>query len=257
MSRFHESNRIHPTAIIGSKVQIGRHNTIEAHCVLEGDLQLGNYNHLRVGVVTTYRVQLGDHNHIFPYVTLGFQGEMGAKGDLLPEDGRVIIGDGNTLREYTNVHAPRWYPATYIGNRNYIMNKVYLAHDVQVGDGVMITAGALLGGRAEVESYANLGLGCTIHQRSVVGESAMVGMQASVKAHVPPFAVVAGVPARISKFNAVGARRRDFDPALLEDWTLHYTRRLQQQSFPDDPIGRSLKRFFTRREGVLQKLREG
>lgn len=208
-------NRIHPTAIIGENVKMGDGNYVGPHCILEGEVEIGDDNYFDAGVITHHIVKIGNGCRFYPYVTLGFAGEMGAKGDKLSENAGVEIGDKVTIREYVNVHAAYWWAATKIGDGAYIMNKAYLAHDVQIGKGAIINAGVCLGGRAIVEDFANVGMGATVHQRSVVGESAMVGMNAAVKKHVPPFSIVAGVPAKILKFNRVGAMRRGLEDL---DW---------------------------------------
>lgn len=213
----HPTNKIHPTAIIGDQVKLGQNNEIGPHVVLEGELTIGSHNKFHTGVIFTNRVEVGNDNQFFPYVTVGYQGEMGSKGDSLAENGKVIIGNKNTIREYVNVHFPVRTQSTSIGNENYIMNKVYIAHDVKIHDKVILTAGVLLAGRSEVQSYANLGMGAAVHQRSCVGAFAMVGMNAVVKQSILPFCAVIGAPTRILKFNAFGAKRGSFsEEEILE-----------------------------------------
>ena len=194
-----------------------RNNTIGPYCVLNGDVEIGNNNIFEAGIVTDHQVKIGNDCKFYPYVSLGFAGEMGAKGDKLPEGKGVEIGNGVTIREFVNVHAPFWWENTKIGDGSYIMNKSYIAHDCQIGQNVLINAGVKLGGRAVIQDFANVGMGATVHQRSVVGENAMVGMNAVVKRHIPPFAVVAGVPTRILKFNFIGAKRRGYNLKYVEE----------------------------------------
>ena len=240
----HHSNTIHPSAIIGENVIMGNNNIIEAHCVLEGNIRIGNNNHFRAGVILSHQVEIGNHNQFFPYVTIGFQGEMGAKGDRLLEDGWVKIGDHNTLREYTNVHSPVWTKATSIGNRCYIMNKVYIAHDCKIHDHVIIAAGSLLAGTCTVYAHANLGLGAAIHQRRSIGESAMIGMQATNKKDVPPFAIVTGVPSRILKFNHFGAKKRGFAEKDLDYIAQHFERIIKGEDDYDHEIVKTIQKFY-------------
>lgn len=243
-------NNIHPTAIIGKNVKMGTGNYVGPHCILEGDLVMGDNNYLDAGVITHHIVKIGDGCHFYPYVTIGFAGEMGAKGDKLPENAGVEIGNKVTIREYVNVHAAYWWEATRIGDGSYIMNKAYLAHDVQIGRGVIINAGVCLGGRAIIQDFANVGMGATVHQRSVVGESAMVGMNAAVKKHVPPFAVVAGVPAKILKFNRVGAERRGMEDL---DWVeKNYGQLLQNPGQSGHPVAKALFAFFEKYQDCLR-----
>lgn len=247
------SNQIHPTAIIGEGVELGENNIIGANCVFEGNIKIGDHNHFRPGVICDHNVSIGDHNHFFAYVTIGYQGEMGSKGDRLLEDGWVKIGSHNTIREYTNIHSPVRTEATSIGNHCYIMNKVYLAHDCKIHDHVIITAGNLLGGTCTVHAYANLGMGSTSHQRSTIGESAMIGMQATNKKDVPPFAVVTGVPARILKFNHFGAKRRGFEEKDLEYIALNFEAIIEGKDHYDHYIVQAINEFYSAHPKALRK----
>jgi acetyltransferase-like isoleucine patch superfamily enzyme len=63
-----------------------------------------------------------------------------------------------------------------------------------------------------VKPHAIIGAGCIILPGVTLGQSACVGAMSLVKGDVPPFAVVAGVPARV-----IG-RRQDGHLALTEQW---------------------------------------
>lgn len=251
MNNIHPSNSIHPTAIIGEKIKIGKHNVIGPYCVLKGDLLIGNNNIFETGIVTDHKVTIGNDCKFYPYVSLGFAGEMGAKGDKLPGGKGVEIGDNVTIREFANVHAPYWWDNTKIGNGSYIMNKSYIAHDCQIGQKVMINAGVKLGGRAIIQDFANVGMGAAVHQRSVVGECAMIGMNSIVKKNIPPFAVVAGVPSRILKFNFIGAKRRDYDEAYLEQINKNYISFLNKKTELEGSIESKIKDFLSNHPDTL------
>lgn len=253
MSNIHSSNSIHQTAIIGDKVTLGKHNVIGPYCVLKGELTVGNNNIFETGIVTDHKVTIGDDCKFYPYVSIGFAGEMGAKGDKLPQGKGVEIGNNVTLREFVNVHAPYWWENTKIGNGSYIMNKSYIAHDCQIGNKVMINAGVKLGGRAIIHDFANVGMGAAVHQRSVVGECAMVGMNSIVKKNIPPYAVAAGVPSRILKFNFIGAKRRDFDEKYLEQINKNYIPFLKGKIDLEGKIANKIRDFLTNHPDTLTK----
>lgn len=253
MNDFSKNNSIHPTAIIGENVKMGHSNTIGPFCVLAGDIQLGNNNDLGVGVVTNHKVVIGDNCKFYPYVSIGFAGEMGAKGDKLPEGKGVIIEDNVTIREFVNVHAPYWWENTFIGSGSYLMNKSYIAHDVQIGKNVMINAGVLLGGRAKIHDFANVGMGASVHQRSIIGESAMIGMNAVIKKNIPPFAVAAGVPAEILKFNSIGARRRGFSEKEIAEASIFLKSTIEnEKDLPQNKITKLIKSFLETYPDVLR-----
>ena len=244
MVQFHPSNKIHKTAIVHDTVFMGQNNVIGPFCVIKGDIEMGDNNVFETGIVTDHKVTIGSNCKFYPYVSLGFAGEMGAKGDKLPEGKGVEIGDKVTIREFVNVHAPYWWENTKIGDESYIMNKSYIAHDCQIGKKVMVNAGVRLGGRAILQDFANIGMGATVHQRSVVGENAMVGMNAVVKKNIPPFAVVAGVPSRVLKFNIIGAKRRGMEEGYLNMINENFQAIINQGGSKNGQIERSILSFF-------------
>ncbi|MBC8078877.1 MAG: 2,3,4,5-tetrahydropyridine-2,6-dicarboxylate N-acetyltransferase [Gorillibacterium sp.] len=112
-----------------------------------------------------------------------------------------------------------------IGNNAVIMMGAILNIGVSVGDGTMIDMGAILGGRVQVGKMCHIGAGTVlagvieppsaqpvvveddvlIGANAVVlegvriGEGAVVAAGAVVTGDVPPFTVVAGIPAKVIK----------------------------------------------------------
>lgn len=244
-------NYIHPTAIIEADVKLGYGNYIGPYCVVAANTELGNHNHLLAHVNLNSKVEIGSHNVFYSNVSVGQAGEMGAKGDRMAVHGKTQIGDHNTLRENVCVHAPIYYEATIIQNHCYLMNGSYVAHDVWLEDYVNLTSGVKLAGRVKVEAYANLGLNATVHQRCVIGESAMIGMSAVVTKSIPPFAVVAGNPASILKFNAVGAERRGFGADEVGKLQASYSSLFSKNFEASHPILQKIKKFIEEQDKVL------
>lgn len=187
---------------------MGGDNVIGPHAVLRGTITLGSGNVIGPGVVIDNRVRVGSGNRIFAHACIGGIGEMGLKGDRLPDgDGEVIIGDACTIREHVVIHAPVHTSRTEIGDSAYLMNHAYVAHDCSIGRRAVLSHGVALGGRCGVGEDAVLGMLAAVHQRIQVGKGAMVGMSAVVTRHVMPFAKVAGNPARLLGAN-LGAFER-------------------------------------------------
>ena len=72
-----------PYAVIGAHVQIGPGSSIGAHCVVEG------------------HTTLGSNNRIFQFASIGAAPQDKKYAD---EPTRLVIGDGNTLREFVTLN---------------------------------------------------------------------------------------------------------------------------------------------------------
>lgn len=156
--RFHESNEIHPTAIIHENVSMGKHNTIGAYAVIGG------------------------------------RGEVRDAGSF---DGVVEIGDDNIISEFVTIHRPvKKESKTVIGNKNYIMVHTHISHDCIVGNNVEICGHSVLLGYASVSDNVRIKVGSLIRNRRMVGADAIVGMGSIVVKNVEPNSVVVGNPAK-------------------------------------------------------------
>lgn len=194
-------NRIHPTAIIGPGVELGRDNVIGPYAVILGPARIGN------------------GNWIGPHVAIGTPGEMRGGPHVAAWDGEMrgggtVIGDRNVIREFATIQAPD-VSQTIVGDDCYIMTKAHIPHDGQLGSNVTVACSVLIGGHGKVGDNANLGLGAVLHQGLVVGPGAMVGMGAVVTRNVPPFAIFFGAPARIHGANRVGMQRTGISEASI------------------------------------------
>lgn len=184
-------NEIHETAIISPSVEIGLGNRIGAFTIITGNVTLGNGN------------WIGSH------VNIGGPPEDRHSRATGQQSGRVNIGDNNFIYEFTAIQSPT-VNETRIGSDCFIMDKSHIAHDCVVDDEVTISPGVVLGGHCFVGRGAQLGMGSCVHQRVPIGGLAMVGMQSSVTAPVPPFFLVAGQPARQHGMNVTGMSRANW-----------------------------------------------
>ena len=185
-----------PYAVIGAKVKIGARSTVGAHAVIEGD--------------TT----IGQDNRIFQLAAVG-----AIPQDLkfAGEQTRLLIGDGNSIREFATVHLGTAHGGgiTRIGSRCLIMANAHVAHDVQLGDGCILANSAALAGHVLVEDRVIFGGLSAVHQFTRIGRLAFVSGGAMVTQDVPPYVTVQGDRAEVVGLNTVGLTRAHFDAEAM------------------------------------------
>jgi len=162
-------NNIHPTAIIGPKVLLGDNNTIYPNTVICGP------------------TRIGDDNVIGPNVVIGTPGQDTRNPRYDSSECQIVIGNRNIIREFTAIQKPCYESLTILGNDIFLMQSVHIPHDAQISDKVVITPMCALAGITKILEGANLALGCTITQHSVIGHYSIVAMGAAVMKNVKPF----------------------------------------------------------------------
>ena len=162
-------NNIHSTAIIGPKVLLGDNNTIYPNTVIYGP------------------TRIGDDNVIGPNVVIGTPGQDTRNPRYDSSECQIVIGNRNIIREFTAIQKPCYESLTILGNDIFLMQSVHIPHDAQISDKVVITPMCALAGITKILEGANLALGCTITQHSVIGHYSIVAMGAAVMKNVKPF----------------------------------------------------------------------
>ncbi|QVL32586.1 acyl-ACP--UDP-N-acetylglucosamine O-acyltransferase [Telmatocola sphagniphila] len=202
------SARIHPTAIISDQTEIGDDSTVGPYTIIEGPVKIGPDCHIGPRVHMIGEIVMGKANSVGTGTVLGAPPQhTGYKGDPT----KLIIGEGNTIREYVTVHGS--YVAggsTIIGNNNYLMVNCHLAHDAILGNNCILVNGALIAGHAIIYDRALISGNAAIHQFGSVGKLALLSGSATATKDVPPFSITfdrnlfGGV-------NIVGMRRAGYD----------------------------------------------
>ncbi|MFM6989510.1 MAG: acyl-[acyl-carrier-protein]--UDP-N-acetylglucosamine O-acyltransferase, partial [Arenimonas sp.] len=89
---------IHPTAVISAEARIHPSVRIGAYTVIEGEVEIGEGTEIGPHCVITGPTRIGRNNRVYSHAALG--------GD--PQDKKfrgerceLVIGDGNTIREFT------------------------------------------------------------------------------------------------------------------------------------------------------------
>ncbi len=210
---------IGPYSIIGGHVKIGRNTKIGAHTVIEGN------------------TEIGDDNNISHLVTIGTPPQdIGYKG----EETRVVIGNNNTIREYTTIHraTTKQDRVTVIGNNNYIMSYAHIAHDCVLGNNIIMVNAATLGGHTSVGDHVTLSSFCASHQFVRIGSYAFVSGLTGLPRDIPPYMMATGQRAELYGLNLVGLRRHGFSRGAITGLRKAYRILFRESSLLKDGIKR-------------------
>ncbi len=201
--------KIHPLALVSPAAQIGPGVSIGPFCVVEDDVVIGEGCHLASHVVVKDGTRLGPGNIIHEAAVLGGFPQHIHKPK---HPGRLLIGEGNTIREHVTMHrAMKAEATTCVGNHNFIMAGVHIAHDCCVGNKAIFANNALLAGHVTVEDRAFISGAVAVHQFCRIGQLAMIGAHAKIVQDVPPFVTI-DLAGCVVGLNLVGLRRNGYTP---------------------------------------------
>jgi UDP-N-acetylglucosamine acyltransferase len=194
---------IDPGARIGSNVSVG------AFSVIGADVEIGEDTSIGPHVVIQGPTRIGRNNRIFQFASVGAEPQ---DKKFHGERSELIIGDGNTIREFVTINrgTADGGGATQIGDDNWIMAYVHIAHDCRVGHHTVFSNNATLAGHVEIGDYTILSGFAGVHQFCRIGEHAFVGMGCLINGDIPPFVIVANEYGRPRGINAEGLKRRGF-----------------------------------------------
>ncbi len=180
-----------PFTVIGPDVEIDEGTWIGPHAVIKGPTRIGRDNRI----------------HQFAAI-----GEAPQHKGYRGEPTELVIGDGNTIREFVTLHrgTAQGRGRTRIGNNNWLMAYCHIAHDCDLGNDLLFANSASLAGHVDVGDHATLGGFALVHQFCRIGAYAFCGFGSGINRDVPPFVTVSGQMAVPHGINSVGLRRQGF-----------------------------------------------
>ncbi len=199
-------SQIHPSAIIEEGAQIGQDVSIGAFTIIGSEVKIGDGTSIGSHSLITGKTTIGRHNEIFSHATIGsIPQDLKFDG----EDVELIIGDHNTIREYTlfNPGTIGGGSKTVIGNKNLFMGYVHVAHDCIIGNNCIFANVATLAGHVEIGDHVVVGGLTPVHQFCKLGNYAMIAGGSVVTQDIPPFCLAEGNRAVLRGLNLTGLRR--------------------------------------------------
>lgn len=208
---------IHPSAVVGEGVRLGRDAALGAHAVVGEHSVIGDrtiiYPNTTVGAHCTLGedtilysnvavrewCRIGSRTVIHTCTSIGGDGfgyiQMGGKHVKIPQVGTVEIGDDVEIGCNCTIDRATM-DKTVIGNGVKIDNHSHLAHNVQVGDNSMLIAYAGIGGSTVIGKNVLLLEDVGVTNSVTIGDNTIVGAGSKVIRSCPPGSRLLGAPAQ-------------------------------------------------------------
>ncbi len=241
--------KIHPTAIVDERAQLGADVEIGAFSIVGAEAVIGDKCVIQSHVVIEGAVQMGAANFVGHGAIIGT-----APQDLTFQAqirSRIEIGEANVIREHCTIHRGATEgSATVLGNGNFLMVGAHVGHDCIIGNGVVIVNSSLLAGHVRIDDRAFIGGGSRFHQGIRIGRVVMA--EGRFTKNLPPFVIAA--KNQVFGVNILGLRRAGFSPADRDEikraFKLLYTSELNTKQALEKaaetefgPVGREFFQF--------------
>lgn len=202
-------SKIHPTAFVDAKAELGRDVDVGAFSYIGAHVSLGDGCTLAPRVTLLGPAEFGPRNAFYSGCVLG-----AAPQDLKYKGGptRLVVGTDNIFREHVTVHRGTEVDrqsggTTHIGNHNLLMVGVHVAHDNDLADNIVIANAVQLAGHVRIEECVVVGGVSAMHHFVTVGRHAYIAGATRITHDVPPYMKAFGYEQAVRGVNLEGLRR--------------------------------------------------
>ena len=201
--------RVHPTALVDPAAELADDVEVGPFAIVGPQVRVGSGSSIGAYSVICGRTTIGSGNRIFSHAAIGGVPQDKKYGG---EDTELVIGDGNTIREFCtfNIGTAQGGGVTRVGSDNWVMAYAHVAHDCRIGDHCILANAVTLAGHVELGDWVILGGLAAVHQFCRVGSHAMAGGGTILVQDLPPFVICNGNPAEAHGLNSEGLKRRGF-----------------------------------------------
>lgn len=208
---------MHPSAIIGKNVSLGKDVAVGPYAVIEDNVSIGDGTVIYAGCFIGHHTRIGSKTLVYPNVSIRERIDIGSnviihsgtvigsdgfgfaniKGlhHKIPQIGSVVIEDDVEIGANVTIDRAR-FDKTFIGKGTKIDNLVQIAHNVVIGENSIIVAQAGISGSTIIGSNVTLAGQAGLVGHISVGDGAIVAAQAGVTKSVPANTLVSGYPAK-------------------------------------------------------------
>ncbi len=197
-AQLEEDVDIHPGAVIGDDVIIGRGSTVHANAVIMDGSRLGENVTVFAGAVLYEETVVGHRCIIHAGAIIGAYGfgydSSSGRHVLSAQLGNVEIGNDVEVGAGTTIDRGTYGP-TVIGDGTKIDNQVMIAHNVRLGRHNMICSQCGVAGSSTTGDYVVMAGKVGLRDHIHIGNGATLGAMAGVMNDIPPGEVHYGIPA--------------------------------------------------------------
>lgn len=208
---------IHPSAVIGDRVRLGRNVAIQPYVVIEDNVEIKDNTILYAGAYVGHHTKIGKDCVIYPYVIIRERVSIGdrviihggtvigsdgfgfstVKGvhHRIPQIGNVIIEDDVEIGANVTIDRAR-FDKTLIRKGTKIDNLVQIAHNVVIGENSIIVAQSGISGSTTIGNNVTLAGQSGVIGHITIGDNVVVAAQAGVTKSIPSNTCVSGYPAK-------------------------------------------------------------
>lgn len=208
---------IHPTAVIGKNVKLGKDVSVSAYVVIEDEASIGDSSVIYPGSFIGHHTRIGNGTLIYSNVSIREHVVIGSRVIIhcgavigsdgfgfatiegvhhkIPQIGTVEIGDDVEIGSNTAIDRAR-FDKTIIGRGTKIDNLVHIAHNVVIGENSVIVAQAGISGSTVIGKNVTIAGQAGLVGHISIGDGAVLAAQAGVTKSIPANTMVSGYPAR-------------------------------------------------------------
>ena len=208
---------IHPTAVVGERLDLGAGASVGANVFVGDDVKIGARTVLLPGTYVGDACELDEDCIIYPNVTITHKCVLGKRvrvhsGTVIGADGFGYMRIGETsfkipqigivvIEEDVEIGANCTIDrsktgCTQIGARTKIDNLVHIAHNVKVGSDCILVAQVGVAGSTQLGKGVVIAGQAGLKDHVTIGDGAKIMGQAGVFGDIEPGMVVSGYPAR-------------------------------------------------------------